>query len=342
MSIATAARTPAGTKFRTLAERLATEIAEKRRPMSQNPTHKRLREYHSRLFDADQLESGLKGLQALADGHDTGDLPQALIAVKTKAEVLELMRLESDRTSEYIRVNGKYSNTTPIGVALQELVAAALGPQDDAAKAALKVRRQIEDIENDLRFQRIPGFFPTPKSLADDMVTIACINPGHMVLEPSAGLGHLADAVKRAQPHCVVHCIEIMPRLAEVLRLKEHAYLGSDFMADDWYIKNPTASTPAAATGRYDRILMNPPFERGQDAEHVRRAFSFLKPGGILVALVSTGPFFRSDNASQAFREFVRVNNAQTIDVGPGAFTGVEAFKQTGVSTKLVVIRKQS
>ena len=113
-------------------------------------------------------------------------------------------------------------------------------------------------------------------------------------------------------------------------------------MEDDWYIKHPTSTTPAAATGRYDRIVMNPPFERGQDAEHVRRAYSFLKPGGILVAIVSTGPFFRTDNASQAFREFVRVNNAQTIDVAAGAFTGAEAFKQTGVSTKLLIIRKQS
>ena len=334
--------TPAGAKFRRLAEGMAEHIEDKRRPMTQNPTHKRLREYHSRLFDADQLESVQKGLFALANAHDNGTLPQELLAIKSKSEVFDLMRLQADRVSDYIRTNGKYSNTTPIGIALQELVAAAMGPQDDGAKAALKIRRQIEDIENDLRFQKIPGFFPTPKSLADDMAKIACINPGHMVLAPSAGLGHLADAVKRAQPHCIVHCLAIMPRLAEVLRLKEHAYLGSDFMSDDWYIKNPTVSTPAAATGRYDRILMNPPFERGQDAEHVRRAFAFLKPGGILVALTSAGPFFRSDNASQSFREFCAVNRAQVIDVAAGAFTGAEAFKQTGVSTKLLIIRKQS
>lgn len=334
--------TPAGAKFRRLAEGMAEHIEDKRRPMSQNPTHKRLREYHSRLFDADQLESVQKGLFALANAHDDGTLPQELLAIKTKAEVFDLMRLQADRTSDVLRTNGTYSNTTPIGIALQELVAAVTGPQDAEVAAALKVRRQIEDIENDLRFQKIPGFFPTPASLADDVAKLACIHPGHMVLEPSAGLGHLADAAKRAQPHCVVHCIEIMPRLAEVLRLKGHAYLGSDFMEDDWYIKHPTSTTPAAATGRYDRIVMNPPFERGQDAEHVRRAYSFLKPGGIMVAIVSTGPFFRSDAKSVAFREFCALTNAQLIDVAPGAFTGVEAFKQTGVQTKIVVIRSQS
>ena len=67
--------TPAGAKFRRLAEGMAEHIADKRRPMTQNPTHKRLREYHSRLFDADQLESVQKGLFALANAHDNGTLP---------------------------------------------------------------------------------------------------------------------------------------------------------------------------------------------------------------------------------------------------------------------------
>lgn len=338
MSIATAARTPAGTKFRTMAQRLETEIAEKRRPMSQNPTHKRLREYHSRLYDADQLESGLKGLLALADGHDTGTLPMQLVAIKTKAEVLDLMRLQSDRTSDYIRVTGQFSDTTPIGVALQQYVAAAVGELSAEAAAALKVRRQIEDIENSLRFQKIPGFFPTPAPLADRMAQLACINPGNSVLEPSAGLGHLAEAVMRAQPHCNVHCIEIMHKAAEVLMLKGFKVIGRDVMQDDWFCGQVFPATAQL----YDRIVMNPVFERGQDGEQVQRVFSRLKPGGILVALTSTGPFYRSDNKSQAFRAFCEANDAETIDVEAGAFTGVDAFKQTGVPTKIVIIRKQS
>lgn len=342
MSVATSARTPAGTKFRTLADRLTAEIEQKRRPMSQNPTHKLLREYHSRLYDADQLESGQRGLYALADAHDAGTLPLALVDIKSKAEVLELMRLQADRTGDYLRTNGAYSNTTPLGVALQELVAAATGPQDDAAKEALRVRRRIEDIENDLRFQKIPGFFPTPAKLADQVAALACINPGNLVLEPSAGLGNLADAAKRAQPHCIVHCIEIMHKLAEVLQLKGHAYIGSDFMSDDWYIKHPTAATPRAAVGRYDRIIMNPPFENGQDGEHVIRAFSFLKAGGILVAVISPGPLCRQDTKAQNFRHFVGVHGAQVLPVPSGMFTGAEAFKQTGVETRIVVMRKQS
>jgi protein-L-isoaspartate O-methyltransferase len=341
MSIASAV-TPIGKKFRDLADRMTAEIQEKRRPMSQNATHKRLREYHSRLFDADQLESAQKGLYALAEANDNGTLPLALAGIKSKTEVLKLMRLESDRTGDQLRTTGKYSDTTPIGIALQQLVDAVLGSAGSEDAEALKVRRQIEDIENSLRFQKIPGFFPTPPALAKRVAELACINPGNLVLEPSAGLGHLADAVKEWQPFCTVHCIEIMPKLAEVLRLKNHAWLGSDFMADDWYIAKPTHVTPAAAMGKYDRIVMNPPFENGQDALHVQRAYSFLKPGGILVAIIGNGVLFRQDRKAVTFRDFINQHGYQSYPVPAGAFTGAEAFKQTGVATTIIVMRRQS
>ena len=47
--------------------------------------------------------------------------------------------------------------------------------------------------------------------------------------------------------------------------------------------------------GEYDRIVMNPPFEAGQDIDHVRHAFQFLKDGGRLVSIMSPSPFFRED-----------------------------------------------
>ncbi len=43
--------------------------------------------------------------------------------------------------------------------------------------------------------------------------------------------------------------------------------IGSDFME-------------AVPEPRFDRALMNPPFENGQDIAHVRHAFQVLKPGG--------------------------------------------------------------
>ena len=40
----------------------------------------------------------------------------------------------------------------------------------------------------------------------------------------------------------------------------------------------------------YSRIIMNPPFSHGQDIRHILRAFSLLRPGGVLVAVCLNGP----------------------------------------------------
>ncbi|MDL7775288.1 class I SAM-dependent methyltransferase, partial [Escherichia coli] len=40
----------------------------------------------------------------------------------------------------------------------------------------------------------------------------------------------------------------------------------------------------------YSRIIMNPPFIHGQDIRHILRAFSLLRPGGVLVAVCLNGP----------------------------------------------------
>jgi predicted RNA methylase len=334
MSIGT--KTSPAEKFRTLADRLTAEINEKRRPMTQNVTHKRLAEYHSRLYDADQLASGQRGLLGLAEAYDRGAVPECLMGVRHKSEVLELMRLQCDRTSDRIRVTGVYSNTTPLGVALQQLVNAVLGTADDADKAKLATRRKIEDIENSLRFQRIPGFFPTPASLADLVVKHAHINPGNTVLEPSAGLGHLAEAVLRAEPTAIVHCIEIMHKLQEVLTMKGLKVIGGDFTESYWFTGPNMPGLPLG----YDRIVMNPPFERGQDAEHIQQAYGHLKAGGILVAIMSEGPFFRNDKASVGFREFMQRVGGRALPLPPGSFTGTEAFKATGVNCTMIRIHR--
>ncbi|SXL96986.1 transposase [Klebsiella pneumoniae] len=41
---------------------------------------------------------------------------------------------------------------------------------------------------------------------------------------------------------------------------------------------------------RYTRIIMNPPFNRGDDIRHIRRALTLLEPGGILTGICLDGP----------------------------------------------------
>ena len=80
---------------------------------------------------------------------------------------------------------------------------------------------------------------------------------------------------------------------------------------------------------------MNPPFEQGQDAEHVMHTFSLLNPGGILAAIVSTGLFARSDKKTLRFRNFLETTNAVVHDVPAGSFKSCG----TGTETKILCIR---
>lgn len=117
----------------------------------------------------------------------------------------------------------------------------------------------------------------TPSSLVGHMLDLADVRPGHTVLEPSAGNGRLVfEAIARGAD---VTAIDLNQRCCENL-VKQRDWYGlskstlavrrSDFLM-----------TPV--TMQFDRIVMNPP---RANVPHVTHAYSFLKPGGRLVALI--------------------------------------------------------
>ena len=67
--------------------------------------------------------------------------------------------------------------------------------------------------------------------------------------------------------------------------------------------------------GDFDRIVMNPPFERGADIRHIRHAYEHLRPGGRLVAICAGGP-----RQVTAFRD----EAVYWIDLEPGTFAGTD------------------
>lgn len=169
---------------------------------------------------------------------------------------------------------------------------------------------------------RIEGYVPTPNELAERVVQIAGVAPGLTVLEPSAGKGSLADAAREAGG--IVSVVEQAETLRRVLALKGHELIGNDALD---------------VSGTYDRIVMNPPFERGQDMVHVRRAYEAnLAPGGRLVAITSEGPFFRSDKQATEFRAWLESVGGQSERLPAGSFRGSDV--STDVATRLVVIDK--
>jgi len=164
-------------------------------------------------------------------------------------------------------------------------------------------------------------FFETPPGLAVQLASMADIEPGMRVLEPSAGRGAIADAIRDFCPQCVLEVVEINPRDREVLKTKGHKIVGKDFLK--------------FKRKGYDRVVMNPPFSRGQDVDHVKRAFGLLKPGGRLVSVMSASVKFHGGKKFAAFREMV-ANYGGAIEDLPE-----ESFREAGTLVNSIVVTLQ-
>jgi SAM-dependent methyltransferase len=171
-----------------------------------------------------------------------------------------------------------------------------------------------------------PGidFFPTPPPLAQRMVQLADVQPGERVLEPSAGKGDIADAIRAAGGK--VEAVELSETLRKVLTAKGHTLVGTDFEAFDSH------------EGQYDAIVMNPPWSGGADVRHVMRAYTLLKPGGRLVALMSMHPSFAQDKASQAFRGWMEEMGAASEKIPADDFKS--QWMSGGIPSWLVHVEK--
>jgi predicted RNA methylase len=191
----------------------------------------------------------------------------------------------------------------------------------DDVDAAERVR--LAAATGEILDPKAASFFPTPEGLADELVRRARIEPGQSVLEPSAGRGALALAVRRACPEAHLACVEALPDNANALRALGLPVFEGDFLAAPF--------APA-----FNRVVMNPPFEGRADIAHVRRAFDLLLPGGLLVAVMSSGVAHRQDALAAAFRAEVAANAGEIIENAEGAFLE----SGTAVRTVTVTMRR--
>jgi len=132
----------------------------------------------------------------------------------------------------------------------------------------------------------VPQLLPTSHALAADMVDRAKIESGHSVLDPEAGTGRILRAIRTA-PHlqgfgksAIRTAVEINGALCDALRINE---AGAEILQRDFL-------RCGDELGKFDRIIMNPPFANAQDIAHIKHALTMLKPGGRLVALCANGP----------------------------------------------------
>ncbi|HHA3200463.1 TPA: PLxRFG domain-containing protein [Pseudomonas aeruginosa] len=250
---------------------------------------------------------------------------------------------------------------------------------------------KIKQMERAMIGRRNDGldFFPTSDAVVESMLDAAEIGEGMSVLEPSAGMGHIADAI-RDQAGVDPDVIELSGERRELLEAKGYRVVGSDFMdvqprssytfgdvfrAPDGSLgvmrgqgglgSNRVRFQPLDESGMpddrrsqymdrddlvgvehrgadsgYDRIVMNPPFSKGRDIQHVQHAYSLLKPGGRLVAIMSEGAFFQSNKAAENFRAWLDGLGATSERLPEGSFMDPALPVNTGVNALMVVIDK--
>lgn len=185
---------------------------------------------------------------------------------------------------------------------------------------------EIKRLEDSVRFSNIDGFFPTPPELVDRMIRELRIEPGDVILEPSAGMGSIAERVHAQYPDNTMFLVEINHTLAKLCKAKGFTCDNADFLESNY---KPIG---------IDKIIMNPPFEKWMDIDHVIHAWETLKDGGRMVAIMGAGAIIGSTKKHQRFNEWLYQSGAITQKLPEGAFKS--AFRQTGVQTYLVIAQK--
>lgn len=176
---------------------------------------------------------------------------------------------------------------------------------------------RIRDLTFKARLRQSGDIQFTPALLVEKILAFANLNEGSWVLEPEAGIGYIADEVKKVTPH--VDCCEISQDFRELLELKGHHLVGRNFLELE---QRPV----------YDAVLMNPPFS--EEYDHIRHAYGFLKLGGVLVSVCSNRVAYPSAMRKDvAFQDWLLTVDYQLEK------TEVK-FEMTSVFSELLIIWK--
>lgn len=165
------------------------------------------------------------------------------------------------------------------------------------------------------------GQFDTPPELADEIVAAVGLGHGMTMLEPSAGIGNIVAAAERAGAKVSAFEIDAKRRNIALARCA----LAGGINQSDFLDARPDPG--------FDRVVMNPPFARQADIDHVLHAAKFLRPSGRLISVMSGGVEFRADRKATDFRSFV-TEHAGSITRLPDT-----SFKDSGTLVRTVLVQ---
>ena len=198
-------------------------------------------------------------------------------------------------------------------------------------RAALETA--VDDAKMPVHQDKVMSFWRTPAKLAERLwMAVNDVVPAQgRVLEPSAGDGAIAERIQYFRRDVDLWCVEPDEYRARALRCAafQHVFEQTfeDFAAD------------AERRGEeFDAVVMNPPFTTADDrlayVDHVTLAWSLLKPGGRLAAIVPASFATRQDRRVRLMREHVVEFGGWWEELEDGAFTE----SGTGVRTLLLVV----
>lgn len=167
------------------------------------------------------------------------------------------------------------------------------------------------------------AFFPSPQNVIDIMLEhIYGVNID--VLEPSAGSGFIASAIKAKFPQATIDTCEINPLHVKVLN---HKGFNSVWQGD--FLNFQTDK-------KYDYVVMNPPFSyEGHPLawmEHVLLAFTLLNNNGNLICIAPTGWETKTQKKVVAFKNFLNEHMYSYEKLGKGA------FKESGTTVDTILM----
>ncbi len=272
---------------------------------------------------------------AVLDGHAEADFTSALYAIDLDRRGV-WQRQQSEVETEYFKIRGFMNGNAHLWFQRADLVVKVNKLLAEYYGEVIADGQQTEE-DPFANIKNPPakryGFYPTPDEACGRVLrNVATWRrkdlPQLRILEPSAGTGNLARRcvhsieelgeyereryLEQFRFDNLVDCVEIQPGLAQGLQ--------DEGIYNRVFAKDFLQLTPET-TGLYDLVVMNPPFDRERDVDHVIHALKFLNEDGQLVAIMSAGTEFRETKKSAAFRAVMQQMNGQWEDLPAGSFS---------------------
>ncbi|UVO19567.1 SAM-dependent methyltransferase [Stutzerimonas stutzeri] len=245
--------------------------------------------------------------------------------MKVDQDVMRLLSASQTQGNKLFITGGQLERS--LYARLDKVLKAAGGKWNSKAKAHLFDGEASDAIENIILTGEVTvpqdfGYFPTPPAVVGRLLELGRVREGMTALEPSAGRGAIAERLVAMGMQ--VDCVELLPDNAK--HLHDAGCYGSVRIMDFATVE---------PRPEYDRVVMNPPFDKKRsDIHHVFHALKFLKPDGLLVAVMPSGVLFRDDALTRDLRGVIDQRKGFIEELPEGAFKS----SGTMVNTVIVVI----